>query len=310
MTRENKTEEDVEMCLDLVPLAKLKADLKAATELMSDQQARYLVDIYYCLQENRKRAASQVLSMETEPHEIHSWIHACHKSMEAMVKSVLGHYALSRPVGRWSMAQHGIGPVISAGIMAHVDIAKAPHVGHVYSFAGIAAENKPWKKGEKRPWNPDLKNIIWKASKCFVYFSGSPECFYGKLYLSRKEHETKSNQEGKYEQQAVAIFDSGKYKKETEAKAWYSGQKSGKPCLPPGHLHARAMRWAVKIFLSHWHEAAFFTRFGVLPPMPYALTHLGHVDEIEPPKMDLIAGWQEAREERRLQWLKEKGGVA
>ena len=64
------------------------------------------------------------------------------------------------------------------------------------------------------------------------------------------------------------------------------GRKPGDgiPMLPPAHLHARAKRYAVKLFLSHYHHVAYEVRTGAPPKAPYIVTHdPGHVHHIVPP---------------------------
>ncbi len=53
--------------------------------------------------------------------------------------------------------------------------------------------------------------------------------------------------------------------------------------LPPAHLHARAKRYAVKLFLAHYHETGYRLRFGEEPPAPYPISHLGHTHRIPVP---------------------------
>ena len=53
--------------------------------------------------------------------------------------------------------------------------------------------------------------------------------------------------------------------------------------LPLGHIDARARRWTVKLFLSHWWEVAYELHHGTKPPNPYVITYLEHVDQIRPP---------------------------
>jgi len=69
--------------------------------------------------------------------------------------------------------------------------------------------------------------------------------------------------------------------KATEAYGHYS---SGK--LPPAHIHARAKRYAVKLFLSHWHHKAYEFHFGKPPPFPYPIAFLGHAHFIALPGSD------------------------
>ena len=56
--------------------------------------------------------------------------------------------------------------------------------------------------------------------------------------------------------------------------------------LPPAHVHARAKRYAVKLFLSHYQHVAWRNEFGEDPPKPYVIQHLGHADRMLPPNYD------------------------
>lgn len=51
----------------------------------------------------------------------------------------------------------------------------------------------------------------------------------------------------------------------------------------PGHEEARAERWAVKLFLSHWWQVAYESTYNKPAPTPYAIEHLGHVHTIPVP---------------------------
>jgi len=53
--------------------------------------------------------------------------------------------------------------------------------------------------------------------------------------------------------------------------------------LPPAHIHARVKRWAVKLFLAHYHHVAWTLAIGAPPPKPYVIAVLGHADFIAPP---------------------------
>ena len=55
----------------------------------------------------------------------------------------------------------GIGPVITAGFLAHIDIAKAPTVGHVPGGSADLDPTVKWDKGTKRPWNVVMKRLCW-----------------------------------------------------------------------------------------------------------------------------------------------------
>jgi len=171
----------------------------------------------------------------------------------------------------------GIGPVLSAGLLAHIDIEKAPTVGHIWSFAGLV-EGQVKQKGVKLPWNADLKVLCWKIGESFVKVSNNPKDIYGHIYAARKGYETAKNEAGDYAQQAEKILAGKNCGHETEAyKAYFQGK------LPLAHVHARAKRYAVKLFLAHWHHVAYETKYGTLPPKPYVISIKGHADYIAPP---------------------------
>lgn len=259
----------------LEPLVRINKDIKAAMANLTDSEARYLVDTYYQMQDNRIRAHGQIRSMgETaEPHAAVRWFADNSEMMENQIKLALQKYVQSKPVGQWLMAQKGIGPVISAGLLAHIDIHKAQTAGAIWKYAGIDPTQK-WEKGQKRPWNAQLKVLCWKAGESFVKVSGKEDALYGKLYKERKEFEHKRNEEG-YNKE-VALEKAKKVGKNTDAYKSYSQGK-----LPPAHIHARATRYAVKIFLSHLHEV-WRKSEGLEVPNPFAIAHLGHVHKIEP----------------------------
>lgn len=259
---------------------RLSKDIKQAATTLSTEEARYLVDTYYQMQRDRIRSDNQVRSLGAtdEPHATLSWLSDNTGLLERNVKSALDAYGDAHLVGRWSKSIVGIGPVISAGLLANIDIAKAPTVGHIWRFAGLDP-TVSWDKGKKRPWNASLKTLTWKLGESFVKVSGLEDDVYGKLYLGRKAYEVERNDRGELADQAAAKLAKFKIDKATDAyKAYVSGR------LPPGHVHARAKRWAVKLFLAHWQQVAFRDRYGVDAPKPYILTREGgHAHEIACP---------------------------
>lgn len=262
---------------ELNPLKKLSADIRKASAKLSDTEARFLVDTYYKMQGDRIRSAARAreLAKSGEPHGLFLWLFEQGRMMEEEVKKCLHFYSQSKPIGRWAQEITGVGPVISAGLMAHIDIHKAPTAGHIWSFAGLNPTQK-WEKGKRRPWNAQLKKLAWLISDCFVKVSGNPNDFYGKLYLGRKEYEQGLNEKLAYKAQAEA--GAARVAKTTEAYKHYSQGK-----LSPGHIHSRAMRWTVKLFLAHWWEAQYIFTFGKEPPAPYPIVHLGHAHVIACP---------------------------
>lgn len=264
----------------LEPIQKLRKDIKQASVTLSGDEVRFLVDYYYITQEDRKRGNNQerALNESGEPHSVISWLAGNAASIENSIKGVLGVWAAGQKAGRWAQSICGIGPVISAGLLAHIDITKAPTVGHIWRFAGLDPTSH-WNKGEKRPWNAGLKTLCWKIGQCFMKVQGNPKDFYGKLYKSRKEFEVANNECGKLADQAKAKLEKFKIGKDTDAYKAYSVGR-----LPPAHLDARARRWVVKLFLAHFHRALFLEHFNTEPPKPFILTPAGgHTHEIAMP---------------------------
>lgn len=254
-----------------------KDEAKAASSL-SVQEARYLVNSYYTIQEHRIAFGNQLFALREldQPHETINYIMTQMQVLENQVKLALGKWINDQPTGQWAQSIPGIGPVLAAGLQAHIDIKKAPTAGHIWSFAGLI--NKPWEKGQKRPWNADLKLLCWKIGESFVKVSNRDNDFYGHVYKQRRELEDKRNDAGEFAEQAAEILRTKNYNKATDA---YKAYAEGK--LPKAHIYARSKRYAVKLFLAHWQHVAYEIEFQKAPPKPYIIEHGGHVDFIAPP---------------------------
>lgn len=265
----------------LDPVARLTRDLAQASKTLSHTEARFLVDAYYTMQGNRIRADGQIRSMargETfEPHSVLMWLSDQNATLEAQIKRALTAYVESHPVGPWLTSIYGIGPVISAGLLAHIDIERAPTAGHIWSFAGLDPTKK-WNKGERRPWNAALKVLCWKAGESFVKFHKNEQCFYGKYYASQKALYEARNDAGAYAERAAQILKECKIGKDTDAYAAYSAGR-----LPKAQIHAMARRYAVKLFLSHLHGEMYRRILKQEPPLPYPIAHQGHAHFIQAP---------------------------
>lgn len=254
-----------------------RKDIREAGVLLTDNEARFLVDYYYIMQGDRIRFNNQVRTMKDEPVALLSSLANQAESLESIVSKALDDYSKNHKMGPWLRSQYGIGPVIAAGLMANLDMARAPTAGSFWSICGITPGQRR-KKGEKLTYNPTLKTLQWKIGQSFMKFSGSDKCFYGKLYLQRKAREIENNETGKLADYAKQMLTEFNYGKETAA---YKCLSEGK--LPPGQIDARARRWAVKIFLSHLHAEWFRMEFNKEPPLPFAIAILNHAHMINPP---------------------------
>jgi len=270
-----------------LPLHKMRR-LRAASKTLSDDEARFLVDSYYSMQKQRITASHQIraLTESEEPHDVLAWLFSQSRTLEKEVARALDTYSKESELGQWARRFKGVGPVIAAGLLAHLrfeipdketgEIKRIATPSAFWSFAGLDPTAE-WKKGKKRPWNASLKTLCWKLGESFVKVSGYEDAFFGKLYRDRKQYEVERNEAGDYAGQAASKLERFKIGKTTDAYKAYSKGK-----LPPAHVHQRACRWAVKMFLSCYHRKGYLLKFGEEPPQPYAISILGHADYVCP----------------------------
>lgn len=371
-----------------------RKDLRELATSLTAHEGRYLVDLYYQIQEYRIASQGQQRSLfdTDEPNAAIGFMAKEMHRLEQTIAAMLDKYSLSEPtgMGAWARGIVGIGPVIAAGLVAHVDVSHCQTAGSLWRFAGMdptmewtgraaAAElmkaafdvertdaaamcwigralnrhvsdlyvaagaeevsrdeamkvlraqgvsseqiqqgnelypihtdnlinhvcewvgidawqvygtlydgvkidkNALRKHISRRPWNARLKTLCWKIGESFVKTSGNDKGFYGKVYLKRKEYELQRNANGELADQAQAKLDRYKIGTGTDA---YAAYKNG--MLPPAHIHARAKRYAVKLFLSHYWEEAYRRHFKHEPPLPYPIAFLGHAHKIDAPEL-------------------------
>ncbi len=263
---------------ELEAVVRLTKDLREASRILTESEARYLVDLYYTTQQNRIRAAAQLREADNveEPNALLQWAFHNFKITEDGCRAALLQYSRTKVVGRWLLSIHGIGPVISAGLLAHIDITRAPTAGHIWRFAGLDPSVK-WEKKTKRPWNAELKVLCWKAGQSFMKLRGSPNDIYGKVYEERKEFEVERNESGANAETARKQLESKKFRENDTKKQLEEGK------LSKGQIDARARRYAVKLFLSHLQHVMWEDKYGEPPARPYVISHMEHAHYIAPP---------------------------
>jgi len=294
VTKDSEEELSQDVIVDdyFKPLVKTwSKDLKEAAVMMTREEMRYLVDAYYNWQENRIRAASQIRNAtDAEPSGVLKVVLSSSALLEKRVQQALDIKVMSSPTGQWLRGIYGIGPVIAAGLLAHINIEKATTAGSVWRYAGYDPTIE-WKKGEKRPFNADLKVICWKAGQSFMKFHSRDECFYGHLYKKKKEQEVWKNEHGQFAETAARILTEKNWSKDTPT---YKSLTEGK--LSPAHIDARARRWCVSILLSHLFEIMFWNRYNIIPPRPYmiAIKHHPITHEIFAPNTEMFPEYEAA----------------
>ena len=300
-----RLEEEATSTTAFEPVVKLSKDLRAGADLLDSGGARFLVDNYYALQKMRIATAAYSRSAEDEPALLFEWQSDQMRVLEDQTKNAIKRYASRKKAGVWLQSIVGIGPVLAGGILAHVDMTKTPGTQHLISFAGYTDPSRQlWLKGQKRPWNAKLKNLFWKCGESFVKQQNHKNDIYGKLYAKRKAKLWAQNLNGDFVDAAQKALKSKNYSKSTNAYKFYSGQidpdwaretleakgaipetlpkdalKDGTPMLPPAHIHARATRFAVKIFISHVWQALYWLEQGdetLTHKDTYAIKFLGH----------------------------------
>lgn len=290
---------------ELEALVRLSTDLREAARHLTRSEARYLVDTYYQIQQYRIEAANQTRAgtESVEPAAFVDWLSTLFHRLEGSIKSALDAYTNEQTVGRWARSIVGVGPVLSAGLLAHIDITHGGGIktaGQIWRFCGLDPTSK-WSKGEKRPWNAKLRTICFNLGESFIKQQNREGAIYGPIYAQRKQLEIARNDAGENAAAAAMALQNRNFRKDTVARRHYEQGK-----LPPAHVHARARRYAVKLFLAGYHEIAYFSQYGVIPPKPYVFTREEYSSHthwfMAPDPEGIVPGLREAQEVART-WL-------
>lgn len=124
------------------------------------------------------------------------------------------------PVFQHVSALKGVGPLLSAKLIAMIDIERAPTVSALWRYAGYAVvdgERERPQKGEKLHYNIRLKTTCYLIGTSFLKCSSPYR----------------------------AVYDAARVRYETDRPDWTKA-----------HQHAAAMRKMIKVFLSHFWERA------------------------------------------------------
>lgn len=288
---------------------------------------RYFSTQHSVLEAQAKRA----LKRYVENHTVGEWLISLHGIGPVIAAGLLSQIDIRKaPTAGclWSYAGLSEARWVSsadakAWVKANgVNVAKAAHdfgkkEATLLKMATTTPKGKPQSLTEtslanaisRRPWNAELKQFLFHFGESMVKFSGNEKCFYGHIFLARKDRYWKDNLSGKYRQRA--LDDAQHYDKSTAAYAWASGcyradqindlinsgkklipenleglklkPGEGDPMLPPAHIHARARRYTGSIFLSHLHRVWWETEMKEPAPKPFVIEHLGHAHVIRVP---------------------------
>lgn len=269
-----------------------RRELRVLAADMGVDEARYLVDLFYQMQRQRIANGNEQRALTTagEPSAVVGWVSRATASIEADIKAAMEVFCATDPLAAWALEIVGIGPILAAGLVANLDRDPPPTVGHWWAFAGLMPPDKMvWEKGQKRPYSARLKLLCWKIGESFVRTKGNPRSQYGPFYEQRKAYEVARNESGG-NAEAAALRLATQAIESPELRACLEAGK-----LPPGQMDQRARRWAVKLFLAHFHGEAWRQRYGTEPPLPYPVAHLGHAHVIPAPASSASAAAARAR---------------
>lgn len=270
---------------EIAPVGVLSRDAKKAIigEISGTLEARYLVNMYQQIQRDRIRTQLRVASLKKagSPHLIFEYYLEQYRILERNAAKVLVGWAKTQPQWEWLIGIRGIGPVIAACLIAYVRPEYCKSAGSIWRYAGI--DVGPMDERATTKFSRDFKRLCWLIGQSFIR-TKSDDSFYYHLYLKRKAYEQEKNERGEYAEQAANILKQFNYDSATTAYAFY---KNG--MLPPMHIHNRATRYAVKIFLSHLAQVTYEMTYNEPQPTPYAMAILGHKDYIAPPNYTPLA---------------------
>lgn len=289
-------ESDISNDMDMaVSALRLSRQMSASARELSPMMQRMFVDLYYNLQDDRKRLASQLRANDLEPNEWFQYMTDHMTRLEKMVGAALDKASDQMAVSRWAKTVYGCGPILASAFAAYIDIERTPSVSGLWSLAGLNPEAK-WEKGQKRPWNAALKVARWKLGDSFRKFHKREECTYGHLYAKRKVYEVANNDKGTYADQAVTTLRERNIK-DIATRKWYGGcypagttagvlavlfedaarqtlerdrylrevelaPGDGVPMLPLGRIDMRSMRYSVKRFFCFSADTDIWTSEG------------------------------------------------
>lgn len=182
---------------------------------------------------------------------------------EMVLKLMIGYGENVGPIWDWLTSIKGLGAgSLAAQLLAQIDdISTFDNVSQLWRYAGYAVINGEAEKnarGEKSHFNRSLKAICWNIADQFIK-QNTP--IYREIYDNEKARQRRLHPE--------KIKVDGKWK------------------YNDGHLHNRAWRKAVKVFLQHlW---VTWRTYEDLPvTLPYILREgTKHTTYIEPHKLEM-----------------------
>lgn len=249
-------------------------DMRKSSMLLDKKQTRYLVDTYYLIQGQRKRTGNQIIALRKsgEPTDTLELLFSINKSLEAFIKKVLDYATSQTQIGQWLREITGIGPVLAAGLTAHIDINIAKTSGAIWRFAGYDVTLKWVGAEESKKWIDEWiaaqatergvtkKTIISEGVTNDLLLAASEFCgqkaetlYKNAVKFSEKFKEVKRETIGEdgeiietTEKEPVATFESFRkamslcpFNRKLKTICWLIGKSFQKSCNNPKSLYGR-----------------------------------------------------------------------
>jgi hypothetical protein len=237
---------------------------------MGNKEAQYLLDMYLFMLKRRVAIASKISRCGIESRALGFLLDQI-KAREGHARVLLDIYSDNHPVGAKMKEVKGIGPVIAAGLLAHVNMDRATTYGKILAYGGFNP-NMVWNKGELRPFCAEFRSILIHAKRVFQFLSGNPTSYFGMHFKRYKNLIIAQNENGGMKEAAAAKLAKFNYRHETKAYQCYIEGK-----LPPAHITQLAGTKTLKLFIGCLHKY-WSEHLGRSAPLPYAVEHMGHMD--------------------------------
>jgi hypothetical protein len=146
--------EEYKDALELPVKISLDKDLKQASKDMGFNSAKYLVRSYYRVQDYRIMLDGQLRAAKAHGEAAHllEWVGGQMKGIEAEIHYALDLWTRQHEMGKWARNVCGVGPVLSAGLLANIDIKKATNPSKIWRFAGYDPSQICVKKEKALEW--------------------------------------------------------------------------------------------------------------------------------------------------------------
>lgn len=230
---------------------------------MDTEVIKALVADYYDIQsvrlmsDNRVRAFSQGVSPQVHAR-IKEMTGMSMKRIENSIKKELQSAIAAEPLWEeWLKDVKGIGPILAAGLIAHIeDVKRFATMSKLWKYAGLSVDDdgrsERLVKGKTLNYDPKFKKFMWLVGSSFVKVKGPGR----ELYLDSRE-----------------LYDK-KWKTSKDCGSVGCKSKGEGACMD-GHKHAAARRRTAKIFLGavymKWREIE-----GLPAEHPYIIGRDGH----------------------------------